>query len=516
MYAALLLAIGMELLASMGTFGALVAQNLYTRSAAGWDIILDWSAVYTYAVSILSIVACICLAIAAAVGAMPGKKRCCARIFTSVGIFVVAFVFSILYVVIAGVAYRNPLPMKYPCNIFRHLQGSLVRLGLVSGKSLIDVGGLLVGICQSSKAFLILAGISLGFWILILVLACGSMATGLDPPSKKKKGGSSYSSHRSISSYISRISGRSRSENQTNQKMTERGMEAGGKQQEMAMPQPQVCNHIYAAGQQPHPHPPVVAPVAPIAPATTLKQQPVAQPIHAYVTPGQTNAPLTRSVGKKQRKNINAAAAIANTTHFCEQCQAYYPVTPVSGNGENRVKPKVFYHASKNLKQQERSVLAHPSNAFSPNAYTPEGVPIQPVISSSSASQTRDREVQEKEREHNAANYNRHIDGDNGSVSEVDAYEEDGDDELESENEYSHGHPHLQHAHHVHHENETAVYDNGTFAIPSEDPNYHVEHHYLQTSTPHTHSHHSSSGSQGSKRQRIRNLLGNRESGRNS
>ncbi|KAJ2255539.1 hypothetical protein GGI13_001571 [Coemansia sp. RSA 455] len=76
-------------------------------------------------------------------------------------------------------------------------------LGLVSGKSLIEEGGLLVGICQSSKAFLVLAGISLGLWILIFISSCAAMVTGLDPP---KKGSSTHGSHRSLKSVLTSIS----------------------------------------------------------------------------------------------------------------------------------------------------------------------------------------------------------------------------------------------------------------------------------------------------------------------
>ncbi|KAJ1656424.1 hypothetical protein GGF38_004581, partial [Coemansia sp. RSA 25] len=143
----------------MGTFGALVAQNLYTNSAAGWYVRLDWTAVYTYAVSILSVIVTFGMAVGALTRGATGSKRQCSMLFNPFGLFIFGFIFSVLYVVIAGFAYRNPLPMKYPCDIFRHLRGSLEMLGLVSGRSLIEEGGLLVGICQSSKAFLVLAGI---------------------------------------------------------------------------------------------------------------------------------------------------------------------------------------------------------------------------------------------------------------------------------------------------------------------------------------------------------------------
>ncbi|KAJ2763968.1 hypothetical protein IWQ56_004659 [Coemansia nantahalensis] len=138
----------------MGTFGALVAQNLFTNSAAGWSIRLDWTAIYTYVVSMVSVIASFCLAVGALTRGAPAERRRCTLLFNPFAIFVMAFVFSILWVVIAGFAYRNPLPMKYPCDIFRHLRNSLQMLGIMSGKSLVEEGGLLVGICQSSKAFL--------------------------------------------------------------------------------------------------------------------------------------------------------------------------------------------------------------------------------------------------------------------------------------------------------------------------------------------------------------------------
>ncbi|KAJ2744362.1 hypothetical protein GGI20_003019 [Coemansia sp. BCRC 34301] len=203
MFAVLFLAILLELLASMGTFGALVAQNLYTNSAAGWYVRLDWTAVYTYAVSILSVIITFGMAIGALTRGATGSKRQCSVLFNPFGLFIFGFIFSVLYVVIAGFAYRNPLPMKYPCDIFRHLRGSLEMLGLVSGRSLIEEGGLLVGICQSSKAFLVLAGISLGLWILIFLSSCAAMVTGLDPP---KKGSSTHGSHRSLKSVLTSIS----------------------------------------------------------------------------------------------------------------------------------------------------------------------------------------------------------------------------------------------------------------------------------------------------------------------
>ncbi|KAJ2338080.1 hypothetical protein GGF43_006959, partial [Coemansia sp. RSA 2618] len=92
--------------------------------------------------------------------------------------------------------------MHYPCDIFRHLRYSLEMLGMASGKSLIEEGGLLVGICQSSKAFLVLAGIGLGLWIFIMVSSCAAMATGLGP---KKKQAESKSSRSSVRSALSRL-----------------------------------------------------------------------------------------------------------------------------------------------------------------------------------------------------------------------------------------------------------------------------------------------------------------------
>ncbi|KAJ2777727.1 hypothetical protein H4R18_004993 [Coemansia javaensis] len=140
MFAVLFSAVVLELLASMGTFGALAAQNLFTNSAAGWYVRLDWTAVYTYAVSMLSVIVSFSLALGGLTRSAPPGKRCCSLLFSPLAIFVTAFVFSILWVVIVGSAYRNPLPMKYPCDIFRHLRGSLQMLGLVSGRSLIDEG----------------------------------------------------------------------------------------------------------------------------------------------------------------------------------------------------------------------------------------------------------------------------------------------------------------------------------------------------------------------------------------
>ncbi|KAJ1642667.1 hypothetical protein LPJ64_005503, partial [Coemansia asiatica] len=133
----------LELIASMGTFGALVAQNLYTNSAAGWYIRLDWTAVYTYAVSIFSILISFSLTVGALARNASDSKRTCSGWFNPFAIFLTSFILSVLWVVIAGFAYRNPLPMRYPCDIFRHLRGSLEMLGLTSGKSLVEEGGLL-------------------------------------------------------------------------------------------------------------------------------------------------------------------------------------------------------------------------------------------------------------------------------------------------------------------------------------------------------------------------------------
>ncbi|KAI9473008.1 hypothetical protein BX667DRAFT_499362 [Coemansia mojavensis] len=204
MFAVLFGAIVLQLLASMGTFGALVAQNLFTNSAAGWYIRLDWTAVYTYAVSILSVIVSFCLAIAGLTRGASGNRGC-GFLFNSFGIFVIAFIFSILWVVIAGFAYRDPLPLQYPCDIYRHLRYSLEMLGMASGKSLVEEGGLLVGICQSSKAFLVLAGIGLGLWIFILVSSCAAIATGGSKSSKQSTSGSSKKSVSSIRSALSRL-----------------------------------------------------------------------------------------------------------------------------------------------------------------------------------------------------------------------------------------------------------------------------------------------------------------------
>ncbi|KAJ2369473.1 hypothetical protein H4S02_005186 [Coemansia sp. RSA 2611] len=208
MFAVLFSAIVLEMLASMGTFGALVAQNLFTNSASGWYVRLDWTAVYSYAVSILSVIITLCLAIGGLARGARGNRGC-GLLFSPFAIFVLGFIFSVLWVVIAGFAYRNPLPMHYPCDIFRHLRNSLEMLGMASGKSLIEEGGLLVGICQSSKAFLVLSGMGLGLWILILVSSCAAMATGLDPKKKadasSKKSTTSRSSGSSIRSALSRL-----------------------------------------------------------------------------------------------------------------------------------------------------------------------------------------------------------------------------------------------------------------------------------------------------------------------
>ncbi|KAJ2501402.1 hypothetical protein GGH96_001925 [Coemansia sp. RSA 1972] len=77
-------------------------------------------------------------------------------------------------------------------------------LGMASGKSLIEEGGLLVGICQASKAFLVLSGISLGLWIVIMITSCAAMATGVGSKKNQEKG-SERSERSSIRSALSRL-----------------------------------------------------------------------------------------------------------------------------------------------------------------------------------------------------------------------------------------------------------------------------------------------------------------------
>ncbi|KAJ2139537.1 hypothetical protein IW139_000461 [Coemansia sp. RSA 353] len=201
MFGVLFGAIVLELLASMGTFGALVAQNLFTNSASGWYVRLDWTAVYSYAVSIISIIITFSLTLGGLARGASGSRGC-GLLFNPFAIFLLGFIFTVLFVVIAGFAYRNPLPMHYPCDIFRHLRNSLEMLGMASGKSLIEEGGLLVGICQSSKAFLVLSGISLGMWIVITITSCAAMATGVG---SKKNVESKESEQSSIRSALSRL-----------------------------------------------------------------------------------------------------------------------------------------------------------------------------------------------------------------------------------------------------------------------------------------------------------------------
>ncbi|KAJ2121103.1 hypothetical protein IW147_004552 [Coemansia sp. RSA 720] len=203
MFAVLFGVIVLELLASMGTFGALVAQNLFTNSAAGWYVRLDWTAVYSYAVSIISIIVTFSLALGGLARGASGNRGC-GLLFNPFAIFLVGFIFTVLWVVIAGFAYRNPLPMHYPCDIFRHLRYSLEMLGMASGKSLIEEGGLLVGICQSSKAFLVLSGLGLGLWIVIMITSCAAMATGVGAKKNQESKGSSRSSIRSALSRLRR------------------------------------------------------------------------------------------------------------------------------------------------------------------------------------------------------------------------------------------------------------------------------------------------------------------------
>ncbi|KAJ1950464.1 hypothetical protein EC988_004378 [Linderina pennispora] len=174
----------------MGTFGALVAQHLYTNSATGWYIHLNWTFVYSYIVTIFSTIIAFFLMLGALVRGTPHAGKYCTCLFHSAGLFLFGFIFSVLWIVIVSFAYRNPLPIHYPCDIFRHLRANLTMLGLSSGKSVIEEGGLLVGICQASKAFLVLAGIGLAFWILIFVLSCVAMTVGLDNPQAKPAEGS--------------------------------------------------------------------------------------------------------------------------------------------------------------------------------------------------------------------------------------------------------------------------------------------------------------------------------------
>ncbi|PIA17388.1 hypothetical protein COEREDRAFT_86374 [Coemansia reversa NRRL 1564] len=202
MFSILYSAIVLELLTSIGVFGALVAQNMFTNSAAGWYVGLDWTAIYTYAISIFSIITCFILALAGLARRASGSCQCCFHLFNPFGIFVIALLHSILWIVIAGFSYRNPLPIKYPCNIFHHLQRNLQRLSFISGKTIIEEDGFLVGICQSSKAFLVLAGIGLGLWIVILISSCGAMVAGLG---STKKDTSSKSSQRSLHSALSQL-----------------------------------------------------------------------------------------------------------------------------------------------------------------------------------------------------------------------------------------------------------------------------------------------------------------------
>ncbi|KAJ1965356.1 hypothetical protein GGI12_000834 [Dipsacomyces acuminosporus] len=198
MFSTLFTIITFELLASMGTFGALVAQHVYTNSAAGWYVRLDWTVIYTYIVTIFSTIISFFILVGGLTRGTPNGVHYCTCLFHPFMLFVFSFIFSVLWVVIAGFAYRNPLPMKYPCGVFRHLRTSLEMLGLSSGKSLVEEGGLLVGICQSSKAFLVFTGIGLSLWVLTLVLSCAGMTAGLGKPKKADVMPSSRRSIRSV------------------------------------------------------------------------------------------------------------------------------------------------------------------------------------------------------------------------------------------------------------------------------------------------------------------------------
>ncbi|KAJ2714791.1 hypothetical protein H4R19_001543 [Coemansia spiralis] len=302
MFAILFAAIVFELLASMGTFGALVAQNLFTNSAAGWYIRLDWTAVYAYVVSMMSVIASFFLAIGALTRGAPAGRRHCSLLFNPFAIFVLAFVFSVLWVVIAGFAYRNPLPMKYPCDIFRHLRNSLQMLGIMSGKSLIEEGGLLVGICQSSKAFLVLTGLGLGFWILILVSSCAAMAVGLGP---SKKGATRKDTGSSIRTALSRLH--------------RRGQDA------QQLPPPAI---YAAAGPLPIQHPaPVPQPPAavhnPAAPAVSQPRQTAASRPHASHSACQCSAHCPYRKHDTQRAPMAGPSGQAANLHSAFGADGY-------------------------------------------------------------------------------------------------------------------------------------------------------------------------------------------------
>ncbi|KAJ1918403.1 hypothetical protein H4219_002629 [Mycoemilia scoparia] len=153
----------LEFLVSIGTFVGLIIQNVYTNRAIGGPIHLDWTTCYTYAISILSALVCILLAIGGLFRMIPGIGRACFFLFHPVLNFALGVIFSALWIVIAVFIYKDPMPMFYPCG--------LLKKDWRSGSELEWIGYDLVKVCESSKAFLVLAGIGLALWLLIMVCA---------------------------------------------------------------------------------------------------------------------------------------------------------------------------------------------------------------------------------------------------------------------------------------------------------------------------------------------------------
>ncbi|KAI9501629.1 hypothetical protein BX070DRAFT_228161 [Coemansia spiralis] len=467
MFAIVFLAVVLELLASMGTFGALAAQNLYTNSAAGWYIRLDWTAVYAYAVTMLSIIVTLILVIGGLARGASKSGRACGFIFNSAALFIFGFVFSVLWVVIAGFAYRNPLPMKYPCDIFRHLRGSLEMLGLASGKSLIEEGGLLVGICQSSKAFLVLTGLGLGLWILIFVLSCATMITGLNPPGKSA---SVASSRRSLRSYISSVHQKRHGANQP----------------------PLSANYLKSGPAKPLARPPPTATYNRASPPTAIRR--------GYNTSYDASALNTGE--KAMQMAAYAPNALQNNTAPCPyQCQHGY--APQQANVASRqaagkphsstpspllsVPAEPARRAAPGSSARQVNVLADPRNAFSPNGYSRSASPRAIPSSNRNRSGT-----------HHAYQSHQEVIDEAGVIGNEAALDEENSvldiDVTENRNnEMSHHHRHYSQ-------------DEGNEYADAYEP-HHQDHHY-QHQHAQGDSRHSPPSSQTSRRQRLRQIFG--------
>ncbi|KAJ1674454.1 hypothetical protein EV182_003239 [Spiromyces aspiralis] len=183
----------LEFLVSLGTFVALVAENIQLNQLQGFPVRLNGTVTYAYAVSVLSTLATLLLVIGGIIRALPGIGRVLFVFFHPILISIAGVVFSVLWAVVAGLVYKHSLPIEYSCQLLRRLWGlpddngdddDNNNNGSFGGTRFIEET---VSSCHANKAFLVLGGLALAFWLLIMIASLLASCIGASPLSTVKK-----------------------------------------------------------------------------------------------------------------------------------------------------------------------------------------------------------------------------------------------------------------------------------------------------------------------------------------